>query len=107
MCVRSAQVFPRSLRQISTKWSVPDTYNPVEKPFSAEQLSPSIPVCVALPLQPSDGKTSAPRQIQLICSFDYALDSNRPAYLVRISTDGTRQVCIRSYCTIARMHPDD
>ena len=89
------QVLPEEYRQTKEQWSFVDQYNSAEKPYSAQDASPSVPVCVTLPQQPSllqtGQQTAARRQIALICTFDSGiLPSSRSAYLVRIQTDGTR-----------------
>lgn len=73
------RVFPESLRSMDVQWSAPDQYNSQEKPYSAQQLSPSIPVCVALPQRPDNGKMTLPRQASFLpltlCLPCFALSS--------------------------------
>lgn len=60
------RVFPENLRSMDTRWSAPDQYNSPEKPYSAQQLSPSIPVCVTLPQRPDNGRMTLPRQASFL-----------------------------------------
>jgi hypothetical protein len=88
------QVFPQKYRGIEASWSVISQYNQVEKPYSAQPNSPSLPSCVAVPQQPKspDYEYVLRIQVELICTFDSGIKDERSAYIVRIMSDGSRLV---------------
>ena len=51
------RVFPVWYRGVDERWSAPSSL--LEKPFSSQPNSPSVPVCVALPQRPVDWRKSA------------------------------------------------
>lgn len=64
------RVFPERLRSMDVRWSAPDTFNSVEKPYSAQQLSPSVPVCVAMPQRPQlENQTAIAKQARFLSLF--------------------------------------
>ena len=64
------RVFPERLRSMDVRWSAPDTFNSVEKPYSAQQLSPSVPVCVAMPQRPQlENQTAIAKQARFLSFF--------------------------------------